>query len=272
MVLKVQIKSGQKLVINGAVLENASTQVVSLLVHNQVSILRQQDIMTHDEAITPATRVYYALQCLYLFPEEKTRHLALFKDFLTSFTDAVPSSCSVAEEVCACVEGEAYFKALKVARKLIARERRFSRMSNKGLLKSYSTAIQPGNPRRTEAWALLQAAVRMKVAQESGNVDEMRAALRLNWRLWTIIQSDLLDSECTMPSDLRSGVLSLSNFVDKQSVAFLAKPEVHLLSALISINRELSAGLSSEGDLSVDVSASDEPREEVGIGRHDIQT
>lgn len=127
MALKVQIKSGQKLVINGAVLENASTRVVSLLVHNQVSILRQQDIMTHDEAITPATRVYYALQCLYLFPEEKARHLALFKDFLTSFTDAVPSSCSVAEEVSACVEGESYFKALKVARKLIVREREILR-------------------------------------------------------------------------------------------------------------------------------------------------
>ena len=72
-------------------------------------------------------------------------------------------------------------------------------MSNKGLLKSYNTAIQPGNPRRTEAWAFLQAAVRMKVAQESGNVDEMRAALRLNWRLWTIIQSDLLEPDCAVP-------------------------------------------------------------------------
>ena len=50
------------------------------------------------------------------------------------------------------------------------------------------------------------------------------------------------------PVDLRSSILSLSNFVDKQSVAFLAKPEAHLLNALISINRELSSGLSSDGE------------------------
>lgn len=145
-------------------------------------------------------------------------------------------------------------------------------MSNKGLLKSYSTAIQPGDPRRTEAWALLQAAIRLKLAQESGNVDEMRAALRLNWRLWTIMQSDLLDPDSPVPADLRSGVLSLSNFIDKQSVAFLAKPEAQLLDALISINRELSSGLSSEGEPSVEPPASDGEKEQAGVGRHDIQT
>lgn len=122
MALKVQIKPGQKLVINGAVLENASARVVSLLVHNQVSILRQQDILTHEEAITPATRVYYALQCVYLFPEDRERHLMLFKDFLTSFTEAVPSSWGIAEEIFALVGDEDYFKALKVARRLITHE------------------------------------------------------------------------------------------------------------------------------------------------------
>lgn len=142
MALKVQIKSGQKLVINGAVLENASMRAVSLLVHNQVAILRQQDIMTHDEAITPATRVYYALQCLYLFPEDQPRHLALFKDFLTSFTDAVPSSRTTAEEVSVCVEEGAYFKALKVARKLIAREREILRNVEQRLVEE----LQHGDP------------------------------------------------------------------------------------------------------------------------------
>lgn len=141
-------------------------------------------------------------------------------------------------------------------------------MSNKGLLKNYNTAIQPGDPRKTEAWALMQAAVRMKLAQDSGDFEQMRVALRLNWRLWTILQSDLLEPDCPVPPDLRANMLSLSNFVDRQAVAFMANPEARLLDSLISINREISAGLSSadEAPGREDSSSAGDP------GGHNVQT
>ena len=121
-------------------------------------------------------------------------------------------------------------------------------MSNKTLLKHYGTPIEAGNPQRTEAWALLQAAVRIKTAQTSGDADALRAAVRLNWRLWTILQADLLEPTSPVPTEIRANMLSLAAFVDKQTVRFLSEGETSLLDSLISINREISRGLSSAGE------------------------
>lgn len=74
-------------------------------------------------------------------------------------------------------------------------------------------------------------------------MDEMIAAVRLNWRLWTIIQAELLDPHCPLPADLRSNVLNLSQFIDKQSVAFIGERDPEMITVLISINRELAGGL-----------------------------
>jgi flagellar protein FlaF len=90
-------------------------------------------------------------------------------------------------------------------------------MFRNDLSKSYSTAPQPGNPRATEAWALSQSALRMKAGQVSADRGEILAATRLNWRLWTILQSALLEPECSVPAELRNNMLSLARLVDKQT-------------------------------------------------------
>ncbi|MCW8863085.1 MAG: flagellar biosynthesis regulator FlaF [Rhodospirillales bacterium] len=94
-----------------------------------------------------------------------------------------------------------------------------------------------------EAWGLTQAAMHLKNGLESNDVDQMRAAARLNWRLWTIFQADLLSHECTVPTEIRGNVLSLADFVDKRTVEFLANPQAEKLQVLININRELAMGM-----------------------------
>lgn len=83
----------------------------------------------------------------------------------------------------------------------------------------------------------------MKEALEHNDTEAMLAAVRLNWRLWTIFQGELLDPVCTVPDDIRTNVLSLAQFVDKHTVAFIAEPEPAKLDVLISINRDLAGGL-----------------------------
>ncbi len=122
-------------------------------------------------------------------------------------------------------------------------------MFRNDLSKSYSTAPRPGNPRATEAWALSQSALRMKAGQVSGHREEILAAARLNWRLWTILQSALLEPECPVPAQLRNNMLSLARFVDKQTVEVFSEPRPDKLDVLISINRELAAGLFTNPDL-----------------------
>jgi flagellar protein FlaF len=83
----------------------------------------------------------------------------------------------------------------------------------------------------------------LKESQATADRDAMLAAARLNWRLWTIFQAELLDPQCTVPDDVRANLLSLANFIDKHTVALIAKPSADKLEVLISINRELAAGL-----------------------------
>lgn len=100
-----------------------------------------------------------------------------------------------------------------------------------------------GNPTQSEAWALTQAALKMKDALESGDLDEMKAAVRLNWRLWTIFQAELLSPNCVIPIEIRQNVLSLANFIDKHSVNFMGSPDPNGVDVLININREIAGGL-----------------------------
>ena len=122
MPLKIQIKSGRQIIINGAVLENASPRTVSLLVKNEAAILRDKDILTSEDASTPASRVYYTLQCVYLFPEEKNRYLEQFEGFIGAYLKAVPSSRPTVDTIRGMVEAGRYYAALKKTQDLIVQE------------------------------------------------------------------------------------------------------------------------------------------------------
>ena len=116
-------------------------------------------------------------------------------------------------------------------------------MSRSDLSKNYKMTPQPGNPRATEAWALMQVALRLKDSQASGDRDEILAAARFNWRLWTILQADLLDPECPVPQEVRVNMLTLARFVDQHTANVISSPQPEMLDVLISINRELAGGL-----------------------------
>lgn len=107
---------------------------------------------------------------------------------------------------------------------------------------NYSRVPQPGNPRNTEAWALMEAARRMRDAKAKGKEDLLKA-VRLNWRLWTIFQSNLVDPEAPIPMPIRENMLALSNFVDRRSAEILSNPTPELVDALVNINAQIAGGL-----------------------------
>ena len=102
--------------------------------------------------------------------------------------------------------------------------------------------------RQTETRALLEAARRMDEAIAGEDPDAFRAALRLNWRLWTIIQADVSSEESLLPDDVRQNILSLSVFIDKHTVDALAEPVGRKLRVLIDINRNIARGLMESAD------------------------
>lgn len=103
---------------------------------------------------------------------------------------------------------------------------------------------QEGNPRATEAWALTEAARRMVHAGGKGDIKDMREALRLNWRLWTIFQADLTVAlEADPQNDVTINMLTLCQFVDRHTVDCLAEPTKEKLDVLVNLNRQIAAGL-----------------------------
>lgn len=114
---------------------------------------------------------------------------------------------------------------------------------------NYSRIPSPGQPTYTEAWALVEAARRMAAALEAGPLDQpdirkaLRDSLRLNWRLWTIFQSELSADDCPVPLEIRQNMLSLCNFVDSHTVQTMAEPTPEKVAILIEMNRNIATGL-----------------------------
>lgn len=88
----------------------------------------------------------------------------------------------------------------------------------------------------------MEAARRMREAK-SKDKRELCEAVRLNWRLWTIFQTAMLEPDCPLPMELRRNIVALADFVDRRSVALLSDPEPEKVEALININLQIGGGL-----------------------------
>ncbi len=122
MPLKLDFKAGDKMVINGAVLENIGPNA-KILVHNDSAILREKEILSVADTKTPASRVYFSLQCAYMFPDKKDEYLRIFEQFLAEYVAACPSATDIADEVRKGISEGRIYKGLKAAHKLIRHER-----------------------------------------------------------------------------------------------------------------------------------------------------
>jgi flagellar biosynthesis activator protein FlaF len=72
---------------------------------------------------------------------------------------------------------------------------------------------------------------------------ELDVALRYNRRLWSIFLASVTSTEHPLPGAIRQNVANLGLFVINQTVTMLSNPKRESLHSLISINRELAAGL-----------------------------
>lgn len=121
MPLKLDLKTGEKMIINGAVLENVGNNA-QMLVLNKASILREREILAQQDAVTPASRVYFELQCAYIFRENRDEHLKRYEAFLKDYLQACPSAQEIGDTIGGHVEKGDLYRALKATRPLITHE------------------------------------------------------------------------------------------------------------------------------------------------------
>jgi flagellar biosynthesis repressor protein FlbT len=70
--LKITLRKDEKLVINGAVIRASGRTEV--FIENEVALLRGREVMSPEEANSPARRLYFACMMAYLDPEGRDAH------------------------------------------------------------------------------------------------------------------------------------------------------------------------------------------------------
>ena len=124
MPLKLSLKPGEKLVLNGAVLSNGDKRA-SLIIQNKACLLREKDIMQPEAATTPARRIYLPIMMMYLDPEGGEQYYNDFALRMTEFMGAIHNHQALATciEISRNVMSGAYYRALMLCKKLFDFER-----------------------------------------------------------------------------------------------------------------------------------------------------
>ncbi|UUX50503.1 flagellar biosynthesis repressor FlbT [Nisaea acidiphila] len=87
MPLKINVKPGEKFVVNGAVMV-AGKKGASLVLQNEATILLGKDIMQEEDANTPAKRIYFTILLMYLDQDESDQYRNTFLELVESFLEA----------------------------------------------------------------------------------------------------------------------------------------------------------------------------------------
>jgi flagellar biosynthesis activator protein FlaF len=108
-----------------------------------------------------------------------------------------------------------------------------------------AVATKTANPRELEATLLLKAASRLQAIKDGWDArkGDLHEALTYNRKLWTVFVTAVAQDDHQLPKAVRENVANIGLFVMNHTVAVLQEPQPQKLGALISINREIAAGL-----------------------------
>lgn len=121
MALKITLKPNERMIIAGAAITNGGS-AANLIIENNVPILREKDILGKKDADSPARRIYFVVQIMYLDPENLAAHHQSYWDLVRDFIKAAPSSLPIIEKISRQILAGRYYKALKCSRTLIEYE------------------------------------------------------------------------------------------------------------------------------------------------------
>ncbi len=122
MALRLTLKPRERVIVGHAVVRNGDSRA-SLLIENEVPVLREADILSPSAVRTPCERIYMALQLMYVDEERVTEHQAAYIELAAEALHAAPSLAPVLRTVEEQIMAGRIYQALKSARELLHRER-----------------------------------------------------------------------------------------------------------------------------------------------------
>ena len=120
MPLRVELKPFERIVIGESVIINSATRA-SFLIDGETPILREKDTVTEETANTPARKLYYCVQMMYL-KTDAARYREAYARQLAELRQAMPEARELIDAASHHVAAGALYKALKEIRKLMKRE------------------------------------------------------------------------------------------------------------------------------------------------------
>ncbi|SEG12659.1 flagellar biosynthesis regulator FlaF [Bosea lathyri] len=107
------------------------------------------------------------------------------------------------------------------------------------------TAQATVSPRELEASLLIKAATRLQAVADDwdGRARDLDEALTYNRKLWTLLVSAIIAEDNPLPVGIKQNILGLANFIFNHTFRVAADPRPQALAVLVSINRDIAAGL-----------------------------
>lgn len=121
--LVLEMRAGDLMVVNGASLRFRGRTRVELVA--RARFLFGKQVMTEETATTPARRIYFALQCAYVGPEEEREQaMADAHRLIAEFQEATTSNMAkqLLERALTLAEQDEWYQALRLVRHVMRHE------------------------------------------------------------------------------------------------------------------------------------------------------
>jgi flagellar protein FlbT len=122
MALKITLKPKERIILAGAVVANANSRSCVLVVENDVTVLRQKDIMSEKDAQSPCRRIYFTIQLMYIDKANLTTYHENYWKLVQDLLKAAPSMTVFIDQISEQILNGRHYRALKLAGKLIEKE------------------------------------------------------------------------------------------------------------------------------------------------------
>jgi flagellar protein FlbT len=130
MALTISLKPKEQAMIGGAVVCNDEDRRIRLTIKNNVTILREKDVLKPDEVDTPCKRLYLSIQLMYMDRENCAEYHKVYWKDAEDIVKAAPSCYGIIEKVSKFIVANDYYRALKQCKELIQYERKLFSCGN----------------------------------------------------------------------------------------------------------------------------------------------
>jgi len=124
MSLTISLKPKEQAVIGGAVICNDEDKRIRLIIKNNVTILREKDVLKPENVDTPCKRLYFSIQLMYIDKENIAEYHKVYWKDAEDIVKAAPSCYNTIDKMNKFILNGDYYRALKSCKELVQYERK----------------------------------------------------------------------------------------------------------------------------------------------------